>query len=420
MKEHALLITVDFYSIRRDSDPKDLAEELTELSTGAGLSVAGDFLFKQDSPNAALFLGKGQAEKIRLEALKKKAGVVVFESDLSPSQQRNLEEIIGVKTIDRTQLILDIFARRARSNEGKLQVELAQLKYLLPRLAGKGIYLSRLGGGVGTRGPGEQKLEVDRRRIRDKIVKLSRDLTGLQQRRQTAIVKKKEKDLPLLALVGYTNAGKSSLFNRLTESKVLVKDQLFSTLDTTTRLLELPHNQKVFLADTVGFVRDLPHHLVESFKATLEETVHADILLHVMDATRHDLPVIEQAVEKVLSEIGAADKKTFLVLNKADLLDKERRAVLNEYLQTDGVFLVSSLTGEGIRDLLSSISEGLGESRYLKEFFIPQNRLNLTDLIYRETEVLERRDSPEGVYLKVRASLKIGAKIENQLPPTPS
>ncbi len=415
MRECAILVTVDFYSVRLDSEPKDLAEELAELSLGAGLSVAGSFLFKQDSPKATFFLGKGQAEKIRLEVIKKKANVVVFESDLSPSQQRNLEEALGVKTIDRTQLILDIFAGRARSNEGKLQVELAQMKYLLPRLGGEGIYLSRLGGGVGTRGPGEQKLEVDRRRIREKITKYTRNLAELQKKREVAIEKKKEKDLPLVALVGYTNAGKSSLFNRLTASDTLVKNQLFSTLDTTTRLVKLPHNQKALLVDTVGFIRDLPHHLVESFKATLEETVHADILLHVADVTRHDLEIVEKAVKEVLSQIGASGKKAYLLLNKADILDKNQKTAVLSALPPENVFLISSKTGEGVQNVLESLAVELAGGRSLKEIFIPRDKFKLTDYLYREAEVVSRRDEPQGVYLKVRLSKRTEETLRSLL-----
>ncbi len=415
MSEKAVLVTVNFRSVRRASDASELSRELSELSEGAGLAVVSDLLFKQDSPNAALFLGSGQAEKIKLEASKKRADVVVFESDLSPSQQRNLEDKAGVKTIDRTQLILDIFARRARSKEGKLQVELAQMKYLLPRLGGKGIYLSRLGGGVGTRGPGEQKLEVDRRRIREKITKFTRELLELQKKRKTAIDRKRERDIPLLALVGYTNAGKSSLFNRLTEAGALVKDQLFSTLDTTTRLLSLPGNQKAFLSDTVGFIRDLPHHLVESFKATLEETVQADLLLHVMDASREDLAVIESAVGTVLADIGAANKKTFFVLNKADLLTAERRATLGDYLNRKNVFLISTRTGEGLEALRTALATELSCTSRVREIFIPRDQYALLNMAYQEGEVLARKDAAEGTYLKLRASDKIDAILRKRL-----
>ena len=269
MKERAILVTVDFDSVRRDYEIQDLSEELEELSESAGLVIIQNLIFKQKHPNAALLIGRGKTAELALSVKKEKADVVVFESNLSSTQQRNLEEMIQAKTIDRTQLILELFARRARSVEGKLQVELAQMKYLLPRLTGKGIALSRLGGGVGTRGPGEQKLEMDRRRIRERIAQLSRELGRVERRRLSNIQKKKEKDLPLVTLIGYTNAGKSSLFNALTKTSALVKEQLFSTLDTTTRFLSLPGNQKALLADTVGFIRELPHHLIESFKATL-------------------------------------------------------------------------------------------------------------------------------------------------------
>ncbi|MBI3251744.1 MAG: GTPase HflX, partial [Candidatus Omnitrophica bacterium] len=259
------------------------------------------------------------------------------------------------KTIDRTQLILDIFARRAKSSEGKLQVELAQLKYLLPRLSGKGIYLSRLGGGIGTRGPGEQKLEVDRRRIRDRIARLGRSLGELQRRRLDSVERKKEKGLPMVALVGYTGAGKSSLFNRLTGASVAVRHQLFSTLDTTTRLWELPGRQKALLVDTVGFVKDLPHHLIESFKATLEEVAYADVLIHVMDAARPDLLEVERAVCAVLDELGVDRKKMIAAFNKIDLVTPEARARLLE--RAEDATPVSARTGEGLDGLVSNVTQ---------------------------------------------------------------
>lgn len=414
MKEKALLVTVDFYSVQRSSRMSDLVAELAELSQGAGLTVVGNLLFKQDSPSSAIFLGKGQAEKIRLEAKKHLASVVVFESNLTPSQQRNLEEIIGVKTIDRTQLILDIFARRARSTEGKLQVELAQLKYLLPRLGGQGIYLSRLGGGVGTRGPGEQKLEVDRRRIREKISHLTADLKELEVKRQRLVGNKKENDLPLVALAGYTNAGKSTLFNHLTRSQVIAKNQLFSTLDTTTRLLEMPRKQKALLSDTVGFIRDLPHNLVESFKATLEEAVQADILWHVMDASREDLRTVCTAVYQVLTEIGAGERKVFLIFNKSDLVplsERGRVSSMISFLHAGPVFWVSATTGEGILELLQATASYFSETKVLREFFFSQEKIAAAGVLYREAEVVERRDTAEGVFLKAYTSEKLAGKL---------
>jgi len=399
VKERALLVTLDFDSMRRSSDPADAAQELHELSLSAGLSVATDRIFRQKTPIASLLIGRGKAEELRSIALGEKADVVIFDNELSPSQQRNLEETLGVKTLDRTQLILDIFAQRARSNEGKLQVELAQLKYLLPRLAGKGIYLSRLGGGVGTRGPGEQKLEVDRRLIREKIARLGRELDDLKSRRWQNIRTKKEKNLPVAALVGYTNAGKSTLFNRLTESAVATKDQLFSTLDTTTRLVELPGNQKALLADTVGFIRDLPHQLIESFKATLEEAIHSDFLIHVVDANRPDFYFLKKSVEKVLKDLGALDKKTVLVLNKIDLLSGEKRDSIAREHWKEG-FAVSAKTGEGISIFLERLSRSL-PGRTRRRVYIPVKKLGLVGYLYKEGEVLKRADGENGSYFTV-------------------
>ena len=413
MKERAILVT--FKEGSAAAEAADSAAELGELSGAAGLSVLQNLVFRQTRPNAAIFIGRGKAEELRLLAQEEKANVVVFDADLSPSQQRNLEEALKVKTIDRTQLILDIFAQRARSTEGKLQVELAQLKYLLPRLSGEGIYLSRLGGGVGTRGPGEQKLEMDRRRLRERIVRLSRELAGLQKRRGLAIQKKKEKDLPMIALVGYTNAGKSTLFNRLTEAGVFVKDQLFSTLDTTTRLLPLPGNQESLLVDTVGFIRRLPHHLIESFKATLEEAVHADILLHVMDASREDLAQIRQAVDEVLSDLGADKSKRYLVFNKIDVAEDDARQALSKNSAGQPVFWVSARTGEGLEGLLQALAAELSGGRQEMSYFIPKHRFGLLPFLHEQGQVLKRRDTADGCRLEVRLSPKDARRFEKKL-----
>ncbi len=395
MRERAILVTFD------EGD-----DELSELSKASGLDVSKVFDCHLRTLNARLYIGGGKADEIAFAVKKEEADVVVFDADLSPSQQRNLEEVLGTKTIDRTQLILDIFALRARSIEARLQVELAQLKYLLPRLGGEGIYLSRLGGGVGTRGPGEQKLEVDRRHIRERITRLEREFKQIDRRRVTAIEKKKRKDWPIVALVGYTNAGKSTLFNRLTGAGVFVKNQLFSTLDTTTRLVELPGNQKALLTDTVGFIKKLPHHLVESFKATLEEAVHADILLHVVDASRPDTRPVLSAVNGVLENLGVDTQKVYVVWNKADLIETEKKA---------GPMRVSALTGQGIGELEEFLSTMLGRSRVVTSFFLPRNKLGLSSLLYKQTDVLERKDSVDGSTFKVRALPSIQKLIEKRL-----
>lgn len=395
MREKALLVTID-------GDDGELAE----LAKASGLAVAETVNCRLREKNARLFIGRGKAVELAETAKHEGANVVIFDAELSPSQQRNLEEIVDCKTLDRTQLILDIFALRARSTEAKLQVELAQLKYLLPRLGGEGIYLSRLGGGVGTRGPGEQKLELDRRRIRERIAKLGREFKQLDRRRVLAIEKKKEKNWPLVALVGYTNAGKSTLFNRLAGTNVLVKDQLFSTLDTTTRLMELPGNQNALVVDTVGFVKKLPHHLVESFKATLEEAVHADILLHVIDSSRPDTQETQAAVHEVLESLGVDAEKVHAVWNKTDLLENSARP---------GPLAVSALTGEGVEALRKFLAGSMGEARVTASFFVPKDKLGLTGLIYRQADVLDRQDGADGSTLKVRILPSIQKIIEKKL-----
>lgn len=395
MREKAVLVTFD-------GDDGELAE----LSKAAGLQVLESFDCRLRETNPRYFLGRGKADELAEAVKAQGAGTVVFDTELSPSQQRNLEEVFGCKTLDRTQLILDIFARRARSTEAKLQVELAQLKYLLPRLGGEGIYLSRLGGGVGTRGPGEQKLEVDRRRIRERITRLGKEFARLDRRRTSAIEKKKEKEWPLLALVGYTNAGKSTLFNRLAGASVLVKDQLFSTLDTTTRLLTLPGNQKALLVDTVGFVKKLPHHLVESFKATLEEAVHADLLLHVVDASRPDIRSVLEAVDGVLADLGIDPDKVRVVWNKADLLTGSAKP---------GQPLVSALTGQGLEELKRFLAGKTGGDRVPATFFVPKNRLGLCGMLYRMTDVLDRKDTGEGSTFKVRVLPSVQRALQKRL-----
>ncbi len=403
MKERAILVTLDFDLIRRESSSEDLAKELEDLSKASGASVIGNLIVHQKTPNAALLVGKGKAEEFQKLCEAEEADLVIFNSDLSASQQRNLEDLMGVKTIDRTQLILDIFALRAKSAEGKLQVELAQLQYLLPRLTGKGIFLSRLGGGIGTRGPGEQKLEIDRRRIRARIARLSDDLACLQKRRLAAVLRKKEKDLPIVALVGYTHAGKSTLFNYLTGASVPVRHQLFSTLDTTTRLHVLSSGRKILLVDTVGFIRELPHHLIEAFKATLEEAIHADLLLCVMDASREDHEMIRRAVESVLFLLGVDPQKSLMVFNKLDGLSETRKKLLTQDRndQTEPVF-VSGKTGEGTESLRLKLEQRLFGDVCSKSFFIPKKRWSLLPPLYESGSVVERKDLTGGCIITVR------------------
>jgi len=317
MKEKTLLVSIDFK--KRNSWPaEDIASELEELITSCGGEVIERTICRSNKPTAKYLIGQGKVDEITEICSGTNIDTVVFSHDLKGSQQRNLEEAIQAKTIDRTQLILDIFARHAKSQEGKMQVELAQLEYLLPRLVGKGIELSRLGGGIGTLGPGETKLEVDRRRIQTKITKLKRDLKEVSQNRRTKRKKRKEQAIASASLVGYTNAGKSTLLNALTDAQQRTEDGLFTTLDPLSRQYVLPNHQKLILSDTVGFMYELPHHLIEAFKATLEEVTEADLLLHVLDVSNPKFRQLNDAVFTVLADLEVTEKPVITVLNKID------------------------------------------------------------------------------------------------------
>ncbi len=349
--------------------------ELMELARSAGAEIAGTVFQVRDTADPATLVGRGKLDEIRAEATAHKAPLVIFDSNLSPMQQRNIEEATERRVIDRTQLILDIFARHARSREGQLQVELAQLNYMLPRLTGKGAAMSRLGGKsggggaggagggagrIGVRGPGEKKLETDRRRIRERVRKIQSTIEDV--RKQRALRREARNAVPLgtIALVGYTNAGKSTLFNALSRAEVLVSSRMFATLDPTIRALRLPSNRRVLVSDTVGFIRDLPKGLLTAFRATLEEVQQAAIVLHVSDVSNPHHDEFDEEVEKILRELGMADRPRLHVLNKIDrLAPEERSAILNGAARSAGAegapVLVSALTGEGIDDLLRRI-----------------------------------------------------------------
>jgi GTP-binding protein HflX len=331
-------------------------QELEELARSAGAEVAGSILQMRDAIDPATVIGRGKLDELKIEADMRKAPTVVFDGALSPTQQRNIEKQTECRVIDRTQLILDIFARHARSREGQLQVELAQLNYLLPRLAGRGTELSRLGGGIGTRGPGEQKLETDRRRIRDRIQRIGQGIEKL--RRQRSLRREARQAVPLgaVALVGYTNAGKSTLFNALSRASVRVSPQMFATLDPTVRAVRLPSNRRVLLSDTVGFIRDLPKGLITAFRATLEEVQEAALIVHVSDVSNPHHAEQDAAVEKVLAELGVADRPRLRVFNKIDRLTPEQAAALHE---GNGKVYVSALAGTGLVELLRRIDEAM-------------------------------------------------------------
>ncbi|MBC7230122.1 MAG: GTPase HflX [Actinobacteria bacterium] len=376
-----------------EEEAEESLGELRSLALTAGAEVVGAVRQSRNRPDPATLLGRGKLQELRELSASGHADMVIFDQELTPSQQRNLENALGVKVLDRTALILDIFAIHARSKEGKAQVEMAQLRYSLTRLAGRGVELSRLGGGIGTRGPGETQLEVDRRRINARIKTLDRELRDLSRIRKLKRKRRERRSASTFALVGYTNAGKSSLLNALTGAGVTVEDQLFSTLDPVTRRLELPGNRHAVITDTVGFIRRLPHQLVEAFKSTLEEVAEADVLLHVIDAASPGLEERMRAVEEVLEEIGAGDLPAIRVLNKSDLLDAADRADLARAVP-DGVF-VSTLIGVGLAELRERMAEALRPSRVVT-LLLPYSEGDRLALLYRVGNVLEIKEGEEG------------------------
>jgi GTP-binding protein HflX len=380
-------------------------EELALLADTAGALVVMRELQRRTTPDPATYIGKGKAQELQEAATALDVDVVIFDDELTPAQQRNLERLFKVDVVDRVALILDIFAQHASSQEGALQVELAQLRYRLPRLRGRGLELSQQGAGIGTRGPGETQLEVDRRRLLRRTQKLERDLRGLGATRATQRKARRRRDLRQIALVGYTNAGKSTLLNRLTHAGVLVQDQLFSTLDPTVRRLHLPGGETVLLSDTVGFVRRLPHQLVEAFRSTLEEVRDADLLLHVVDASAPDADERIAAVETVLREIDAGCVPTLLAWNKTDAADADDvKALLATHR---GSVALSAATGEGVEELLLAVGDRIRALAHVMELLVPYERGDVLAALHRAGEVLVEVHDEQGT--RVRARLPVSA-----------
>lgn len=385
LDERAILVGLQ-RSSNDNWDIKDSLKELAQLAETAGVKVLGNVVQSRPKPDVTYFVGQGKAKELNLLRQSHEANVVIFDDELSPAQLRNLEQIIGAKVIDRTALILDIFAQRARTKEGKLQVELAQLNYLLPRLTGQGVALSRLGGGIGTRGPGETKLEVDRRRIRKRISDLEREIDQIRKNRELQRQSRKTMPLPIVALVGYTNAGKSTLLNKLTNSDVYAEDKLFATLDPTTRKITLPSNQTLLLTDTVGFIQKLPHHLVVAFRATLEEITEADLLLHVVDASHPNFQEQMNAVNDVLRQLKVIDKPIIIVFNKIDKVNQDEIISTEAPVQLQSY--ISAYTGHGIESLMLQITDQLPNQMRRVQLKVPYSEGATLALVHREAKVI--------------------------------
>lgn len=393
-RERAILVGVDWIGPGGRIHRAEL-DELAELAAAAGAIEVARFVQRRERPDPAHHIGRGKVRELGAAVEANRADLVICDDDLTPAQQRNLEDAVGVKVVDRTGLILDIFSQRARTKEAKVQVEMAQLSYILPRLGGKGTELSRLGGGIGTRGPGETKLEADRRRIRQRLVELRHELAEIKNQRVLMRQPRAESGVPVVALVGYTNAGKSTLFNALTGEAVTVENRLFATLDPTLRQMELPDRQRAILADTVGFIRKLPHQLVAAFRATLEEVVEADLLLHVLDASAPDHPERSQAVQSVLTELGAGDHPAIMVLNKIDLLDRAATDALR--YRYAGAVTLSAREGWGLDALRRAVAGFFASRRRPCRLFLPYAASGVLSRLHEEGLVKSQVFRDDGV-----------------------
>jgi GTP-binding protein HflX len=383
-------------------------DELALLVDTAGADEAARVLQRRDRPDPATYVGRGKAEELRDLSVAVDADTVVFDDELTPAQSRNLEKILGRTAIDRTAVILDIFAQTASTQEGKAQVELAQLRYRLPRLRGRGLALSQQAGGIGTRGPGETQLEVDRRRLVRRMTRLEGDLRRLTERRRLQRKSRRRSRLATVSLVGYTNAGKSTLLNQLTDAGVLVEDRLFATLDPRTRRLTLPGGETVLLSDTVGFVRKLPHQLVEAFRSTLEVVTESDLLVHVVDSVSPDPEGQIEAVRSVLAEIGAGSVPELLAFNKGDVSTDAGRLTRRH----PGSVAISALTGEGIPELLTAIGDRLRASAQVLDLVVPYERGDILAAVHREGEVLVESHDDNAARLRVRVDRAGASRFE--------
>ena len=388
-------------------DTLDSMAELAELAETAEAQVCGTLVQKRERMHPGTYIGTGKVEELKMLILQEDANGIICDDELSPAQMKNLQDLLDVKVMDRTLLILDIFAARANTKEGKIQVELAQLRYRATRLTGFGRAMSRLGGGIGTRGPGEKKLEIDKRQIRTRISQLRKELEEVERHREVNRAGRNRNQIPVAAIVGYTNAGKSTLLNRLTDAGVLEEDKLFATLDPTTRQLELAGKQQILLTDTVGFIRKLPHHLIDAFRSTLEEAAYADYILHVVDASNPQMDKQMMVVYETLQKLGVKNKKIVTLFNKQDKI-VERQPLHDA--RADKTLNISAKNGEGLEQLKDILSELLRDGQMLLERIFPYEEAGKIALIRKKGELLEEDYRAEGIYVKAYVPLELYPK----------
>lgn len=390
------IIVVGVATSENDDTDKSL-DELIELGQTAGVETVAKVIQNREKVHPGTYIGKGKIEEVRELVIKHKADTVVCDDELTPAQFNNLSQMLDVKVVDRTVMILDIFAKRASTSEGKLQVELAQLRYRASHLIGGRSELSRLGGGIGTRGPGEQKLEMDRRLIKERITQVRKELEQVKRTRELTRKKRQENPIPVVAIVGYTNAGKSTLLNHLTGAGVLSEDKLFATLDPTTRKLVMENGEEILFTDTVGFIRKLPHHLIQAFRSTLEEAKYADLILHVVDCSNEDMDSQMYTVYETLKKLEVGDKKIITAFNKIDVCDREETL---KDLAADRTVRISAKTGQGIEQMLSAISEVIAEGKQLLDKVFGYDEVGAVSNVRKYGQVMEEEYRNEGIYIK--------------------
>ena len=405
IEEKVILVGV---SEQDGDDAEDSVAELAELVKTAGATVVGTMIQKRELIHPGTYIGSGKVAELKLLVEELGATGIVCDDELSPAQLRNLEDMLDTKVMDRTLIILDIFAARATTSEGKIQVELAQLKYRLSRLTGLGRSMSRLGGGIGTRGPGEKKLEIDRRLIKDRIAQLNRELREVKRHRELTREQRTKNRIPVVAIVGYTNAGKSTLLNTLTGAGVLQEDQLFATLDPTTRSRKLPSGQEILLTDTVGFIRKLPHHLIDAFKSTLEEAKYADLILHVVDASNPQMDEQMYVVYETLQRLEAMDKPVVTAFNKMDRIGE---SLTVRDFKADRIVQVSAKTGEGLEALLQAIEEILREQKIYIERVYSYQESGKIQLIRKYGELLEEEYKEDGIHVSAYVPKELDGRV---------